>query len=247
MQKDWLRIAHRGASGTAPEHTRAAFNLALDAGVDMIELDVQLSRDGELVVVHDFDLERTTNGRGSVRTHDWSALQALDAGSWFGAEFAGQRILTLSEVLQIVGDKARLNVEVKPTAGDESALAEKLIALLERCGKTRSTVVSCFDFDVLREIRARDRDVNLGLLTHDPDFSRVWSVARELKALSVHPYWALVTPEIVQSARKERLDVIVWTVNDVDVMATLVAQGVDGIISDHPERFKDVARFERIQ
>lgn len=238
-----MRIAHRGASGTAPEHTRAAFTRALDAGVDMIELDVQLSRDEELVVVHDFELERTTNGRGTVRSHDWAALRELDAGSWFGAEFAGQRMLTLTEVLHLVGERARLNVEVKPTAGDERILAEKLVALLEHCEKTRSTVVSCFDYDVLREVRALSADLKVGLLTHDPDFSRVWRVARELSARSVHPHWALVSPEIVRCAREEGLEVIVWTVNEVDVMAALAAQGVDGIISDYPERFREVDRL----
>jgi glycerophosphoryl diester phosphodiesterase len=242
MSKNWLRIAHRGASGSAPEHTRAAFMRALDIGVDMIELDVQLSRDEELVVVHDFELERTTNGRGPVRSHDWADLKTLDAGSWFAAEFAGQRMLTLSEVVDIVDERARLNVEVKPTAGDERILADKLVGLLERRGKLASTVVSCFDFDVLREIRSADEKLKIGLLTHDPDFTRVWRVARELEARSVHPHWALLTPEVLSRARDEGLEVLVWTVNEIDIMSALVDQGVDGIISDYPERFSKVGR-----
>jgi glycerophosphoryl diester phosphodiesterase len=95
---------------------------------------------------------------------------------------------------------------------------------------------------VLREIRALTAELKVGLLTHDTDFSRVWSVARELRAGSIHPYWALAGPEIVRRAGEEGLDVIVWTVNDIEVMTALAAQGVDGIISDYPERFRQVSR-----
>lgn len=244
MQANWLRVAHRGASGSAPEHTRAAFHRALEIGVDMIELDVQLSADGELVVIHDFDLERTTSGRGAVRSHRLADLRGLDTGSWFDPEFKSERMLTLSEVLELVAGRARLNVEVKPTAGDENAVVAELLRVLRRFDAIQSTVVSCFDFDVLRRVRAADDRVALGLLTHDPDFSTAWAVARELQARSLHPYWALVTSDVVSAARDEGLRVIAWTVNEIDVMEALVQQGVDGIISDHPERFREVqARF----
>lgn len=240
VQADWLRVAHRGASGSAPEHTRAAFHRALEIGVDMIELDVQLSSDGELVVIHDFDLERTTSGRGAVRSHTLAALRELDAGSWFGPEFRAERILTLAEVFEIVARRARLNVEVKPTAGDERAVAARLVTLLRSFDKDRSTIVSSFDFDVLRAVRAEDGSVAIGLLTHDPEFSAVWAAARELHARSLHPYWPLVTAEVVEKARRAELQVIAWTVNEVGVMQALLAQGADGIISDHPERFGQV-------
>jgi len=208
----------------------------------MIELDVQLSSDGELIVIHDFELERTTNGRGTVRQHSLDALRQLDAGSWFSPEFHGERILTLSEVFELVGERANLNVEVKPTAGDEQHLASTLLALLRHFGKTESTIISCFDFGVLRRVRALDAAVPIGLLTHDADFSNTLAVARELRARSVHPYWALVTPDLISDARKAALEVIVWTVNDVAAMDEVLRCGVDGIISDHPERFCEVGR-----
>src|SRR5215468_1737197 len=99
MNQPWLRIAHRGASGTAPELTRSAFERALAIGVDMIELDVQFSRDLELVVFHDVELQRTTSGRGLVREHEFAELKRLDAGSWFGSSFAAERVLSLKEVI----------------------------------------------------------------------------------------------------------------------------------------------------
>jgi glycerophosphoryl diester phosphodiesterase len=206
-------------------------------GVDMIELDVQLSLDGELIVIHDFELERTTNGRGAVRQHSLDSLRKLDAGSWFSPEFQDQRILTLSEVFELVGERADLNVEVKPTAGDEQLLATTLLELLRRFDKTDSTIISCFDFGVLHKVRALDASVPIGLLTHDADFSNTLAVARELSARSLHPYWALVTPDFISDAREAALEVIVWTVNDVATMDELIRRGVDGIISDHPERF----------
>lgn len=238
MHNDWLRVAHRGASGSAPEHTRKAFLRALEIGVDMIELDVQASADGELVVIHDFDLERTTSGRGAVREHSLAALRQLDAGGWFGSEFRDERVLTLAEVFDLIGDHAALNVEVKPIAGDEQHVATELVRLLRRLDRIDSTIVSCFDFDVLRIIRGIDDAVSLGLLTHDPELTTVWATARDLRARSVHPYWALVTPVMMASAREAGLRVIPWTVNDVAVMAELLRCGVDGIISDFPERFR---------
>ena len=212
----------------------------MDIGVDMIELDVQLSSDNELVVIHDFELERTTTGSGTVRAHSLPSLRQLDIGGWFGPQFRGESILTLAEVLDLVGDQVDLNVEVKPTAGDEELIATELVQLLRRRGKINSTIISCFDFDVLRIIRQRDPEVQIGLLTHDPDFSRLWAVARELRARSVHPYWALVSDELIAAARAEELLVVTWTVNDIEVMEALIERGVDGIISDHPERFARV-------
>jgi glycerophosphoryl diester phosphodiesterase len=206
----------------------------------MIELDVQLSADGELVVIHDFDLQRTTSGCGAVRTHSLAALRELDAGGWFAPQFCGERILTLLEVFELVGDRADLNVEVKPTAGDEEMIASELVRQLRRLERLEPTIVSCFDFNVLRILRNLEPTLPLGLLTHDPNLSPTFAVARELKARSVHPHWALVSPELVRSAEEAGLQVIVWTVNDVAVMQQLLRCGVDGIISDYPERFREV-------
>src|SRR6185436_16224362 len=106
----FLRIAHRGAAGTCPEHTRPAFQRAIELGVDMIELDVQLTRDGELVVLHDLELGRTIRASGFVRECDLAALRALDAGSWFGPSFHDQPVLSLGDVLDLTVGRVQLNV-----------------------------------------------------------------------------------------------------------------------------------------
>jgi len=244
MPSRWLRIAHRGASARAPEHTRAAFEQALRLGVDMIELDVQLSRDDELVVIHDATLNRTTNGHGAVRAHAWQDLKGLDAGSWFGPGFAGEGLLRLADVLRLVGNRARLNVEMKGTAGDWPVLAEKLIGVLRAGGCFEATVVSCFEPGALEAARAVGPDVRLGLLWQSPELAEAWQWARALRAVSVHPHWGLVGADLVRDAHDLGLQVFAWTVNDVEVMRRLIGWRVDGIISDRPDRFAQAAGGE---
>lgn len=242
MNRPWLRIAHRGASGEAPEHTRAAFVRALDYGVDMIELDVHLARDGALVVIHDDDLARTTNGAGCVREQDLAGLRTLDAGAWFGPTFAGEPILTLDEVIALVGGRARLNVELKSPQPDWGDQAVRLADLLRRTGLMGSTVVSCFDPEALAALRDVAPEARLGLLWAHTDVAAAWDWARRLGAISFHPHWTLAAEETVAAAHERQLQVLVWTVNDVAVMEGLLAVGVDGIISDFPGRFSELGR-----
>jgi len=241
MSQRWLRIAHRGASGCAPEHTRPAFERALELGVDMIELDVQLTRDGALVVIHDLDLRRTTNGVGPVRERSFAEIKALDAGGWYGAPFAAQPVLSLEEVIAIVGERARLNVEVKAPEADWPTLATVLTGTLRRRGLLDATIISCFEPAALAVVRERDASARLGLLWQHTEFAQAWEWARQLDAVSVHPYWMLVSEDVVNEAHGHGLQVLTWTVNEVETMRKLVRCGVDGIISDHPQRFAAVA------
>jgi glycerophosphoryl diester phosphodiesterase len=241
MNRSWLRIAHRGASGSAPELTRAAFERALALGVDMIELDVQFSRDLELVVIHDYDLQRTTSGSGLVREHCFTELRSLDAGGWFGESFAGQRILSLDEVVRVVGGRARLNVEVKTPAADWPEMATRLVRLLRDHSLMDSAVVSCFEPGALMAVREQASEARLGLLWQRTDFAEAWQAAAALDAVSIHPHWMLVSADVVAVAHQRGLQVLAWTVNDVEVMLDLVRREVDGIISDFPERFEQVA------
>ncbi|MCK6500310.1 MAG: hypothetical protein L6Q38_12625 [Nitrospira sp.] len=242
MHRPWLRIAHRGASGEAPEHTRRAFLRALDHGVDMIELDVHLSRDGELIVIHDDVLERTTNGRGLVREHELPGLRALDVGAWFGPAFAGESILTLGEVVALVDGRARLNVELKSPRADWRGQALQLSDVLRRADIVGSTVVSCFDPEALAVLRDVEPAAQLGLLWADADVEVAWDWARRLAAISFHPHWTLTAEATVNAAHERGLLVLTWTVNEVEVMEDLLAAGVDGIITDYPDRFAALHR-----
>src|SRR5205814_5101727 len=145
-----LVIAHRGASGTHPENTLAAFRRAVELGADMIELDVQLTRDGEVVVFHDATLERTTDGAGAVSDRTLAEIRRLDAGAWFGPAFRGTRVPTLAEVLAAVG--LPVNVELKPVGDD--GLEARALAVVESAGALARVVFSSFDAGALERLRA---------------------------------------------------------------------------------------------
>jgi glycerophosphoryl diester phosphodiesterase len=203
----------------------------------MIELDVQLSRDDELVVMHDLRLERTTTGQGLVREHDLSDLRRFDAGSWFSQELAGERVLSLSELIVLVAGRARLNVEIKSAPADWDVLARRLVLCLRAEGQLESTVISCFEPRALQAVRAQAAEAQLGLLWEDDDCTEAWRWTDELRAVSIHPFWKLATHEFTRTAHAHRLRTLVWTVNDVRTMRKLLRRQVDGIISDFPERF----------
>jgi glycerophosphoryl diester phosphodiesterase len=231
-----LRIAHRGAAGTRPELTRPAFERALELGVDMIELDVQLTRDGELVVLHDRQLGRTVAGSTPVRTHTLAELQGLDAGVWFAPTWAGAQVPSLDEVLALTAGRAELNVEIKSPPPDWAATAAALLDLLARHDRLAGTIISSFDRGALDAVRARSAAARLGVLWHTADLDPMWAAAEALGAVAVHPLWSLVDSELVATARAAGRQVIVWTVNDPDAIAALAELPVDGIISDFPER-----------
>jgi glycerophosphoryl diester phosphodiesterase len=231
-----LRIAHRGAAGTRPELTRPAFERALEIGVDMIELDVHLTCDGQLVVVHDRELGRTVQGEGAVRDRTLAELCALDAGAWFALEYAGARIMSLAEVLELTAGRAALNVEIKSPAADWEPTARVLLEALTAADRLESTVISSFETGALRAVRECSPAARLGVLWHNPDLDPIWLLAEGLQARSVHPHWTLVNQTVVEDAHGRGLEVIVWTVNEPDAIAALTALGVDGIISDFPER-----------
>ena len=237
----WLKIGHRGAAGTRPELTGVAFERALELGVDMIELDVQLTRDIQLVVLHDRELGRTVPAEGLVREHTLAELCGLDAGSWYALEYAGACVPSLAEVLDLVEGRAALNVEIKSPAADWDATAATLLDLLEAKQRLDSTVISSFDTGALRAVRERSRAARLAVLWHLNDVDAMWLLAEGLGADAVHPHWSLVEQPLVEHAHARHLRVITWTVNEPETIARCAALGVDGIISDYPERLIDVA------
>jgi glycerophosphoryl diester phosphodiesterase len=237
----FIRIAHRGASGCAPENTRAAFAAALALGVDAIELDCQLSADGELVVIHDETLERTTSGRGPVAAAPWAELATLDAGAWFDPAFRGERVPRLADVLDLVAGRARVNVEIK-SGRDVGAIEPRLAALAQARGAFDWLVFSSFHHAAVRNLRAAAPAATIGILWDRGPARDALALAAELAARYLVPNRTLVDAGLVAAAHARGLGVWVWTVNDVEEMRRLVALGVDAIFSDYPERFAAVAR-----
>lgn len=203
----------------------------------MAELDVHLTKDGQLVVIHDHELERTTPMRGPVREQTLAELKQIDAGAWFAPEFAGETILGLDDVLAMTSGRIRLNVEIKAPESDWDGVSEKLLETLRRHDAFASTVVSCFDLGALQSLRRADREIALGVLWAQPELDEAWRWCTDVGAVSIHPYWMLANAESVHAAHARGLQVFVWTVNAEEHMQGMLAAGVDGIISDYPERF----------
>jgi len=225
-----LNIAHRGASGSFPENTIRAFQAAADAGAAMCELDVRLTRDGVPVVIHDATVDRTTGSRGAVAEMTLAEIRRLDAGVRCGAHFAGEPIPTLAEVFEALGDRCALNIELKA-----DGLERPVCAMIRARGAIATAMVSSFDWAALARIKAIDAEVRIGVLA-DRDGGAMLAAARRLGAWAVNPRYNLCTPELVTAAHRQGFQVMVWTVDDVAAMRCMIGYGVDGIMTNYPER-----------
>lgn len=235
-------VAHRGFSGAYPENTMAAFRAAEAAGAEMIEMDVQLSRDGEPVVFHDERLERVCGVSGYVNDYSWEELRQLDAGRHFGAQFAGERIPHFDEFLDFVAPTMlTLNVELKNEFLRHARLEEIVLERLHARGLAERTILSSFNHESMRRVSTLDPGVRTGLIyagrLHEP-----WDYARPLGARALHLNWKSVDSYIVEGAHRAGLEINTYTVNEVVDMRRLLALGVDGIITNWPDRLAKVVR-----
>jgi glycerophosphoryl diester phosphodiesterase len=226
-------IAHRGASGTRPENTLVAFRRAEALGAHMIELDVQLSRDGEVVVMHDDTLERTTDGRGALVTHTLAELRRLDAGRWFGEPFAGERIPTLAEVL----NEIRLPINVELKAGGGPGLEARTLAVVRSAGALGRVIFSSFDPDALLRLRTLTADAELAVLWTRRGLFPGLELARRVAARGLHLRKKIASPAGLAAVRETGLAIRVWTVNEPREFAPLGVAGASGVFTDYPERF----------
>ncbi len=229
-------IAHRGASGTRPENTLAAFRRAAELGADMVELDVQLTRDREVVVIHDFTLERTTDGTGAVRERTLAEIRRLDAGAWFDTRFAGERVPTLAEVLAAV--PLGVNVELKPV-GDEG-LEARALAAVESAGALGRVVFSSFDMGALDRLRACSPAADVAVLWELDPIPQALRCANRVGATALHLRKDAVRDAIIARVAAAGLALRVWTVNAQAEMEALVEAGVDALFTDYPERFLQI-------
>lgn len=233
MRIPWV-IAHRGASADAPENTMAAFRRAVELGAECIETDLHLSRDGRLVILHDTTLERTTNGTGPVKNYTLAELRELDAGRWFAPEFSGERLPAIEELLDFAGPAdLSLFLEIKGGAG--YGVERAVISALRGRKESKAAVVLCFDASVLERIHQLDRLLMTGLL-FESDAEAMVREAVRVGARQIAPRGDCVTPLLISDAHRRGLKVVAWTVNEATQMRALAAAGVDGIITNYPER-----------
>jgi glycerophosphoryl diester phosphodiesterase len=233
-----LVTAHRGFSGDAPENTLAAFKKAMEVGSDMMELDVRFSKDGQIVVMHDDTLDRTANGRGKVSDYTLKELKQFDAGSWFAPQFSGEHIPTLVEVLELAKGKIRVNIEIK----DESLgrykitdLADRALQEVKKAGMEDQVIYVSFYPVALERIQERDSRLWVGLLYHRP-----WNSLHEVTGGRSFPVLGLrnsyLTKGKIDKIHQQGMKVNVYTVNSEEEMEQFIRWGVDGIITNHPDR-----------
>jgi glycerophosphoryl diester phosphodiesterase len=237
-----LVIAHRGASGHAPENTLAAFRKAVAQGATFIETDLQLSRDAHFVAIHDATVNRTSNGTGAVHDLALAQIRQLDAGAWFGSEFVGERIPTLEEILQFSKkNDVVFYLELKPQGswGGEHAL----IGALRDTGEIARAAVISFDASVVLKLRKIEPTLMTGLL-YDGQIENPIEKAVEVGARQLVARGDLVTPALLEQARKKDLQIVCWTVNHPAHMRMLIAAGVAGIMSDYPDQLVAAVKKE---
>ncbi|MCJ7704194.1 MAG: hypothetical protein MUO28_01500 [Desulfobacterales bacterium] len=235
-------VAHRGFSGSAPENTMIAFKKGMEAGSDMIELDVRLSKDGGVVVIHDETLERTTSGRGRVIDLTLDELKKLDAGSKFHSSFSGEKIPALREVLKIAHRKVLVNIELKK--GDYGRwtifdLADRALREVEMAGMVDQVVFSSFDPIALERVLKKNQAVPVAYLYNKP-----WNSPREVT--EGRPFSTLtcrktvLTRENISRAHQEGIRIGVYTLNTEEEMEKFIDLKVDAIITDYPDRLINI-------
>jgi glycerophosphoryl diester phosphodiesterase len=241
----WI-IAHRGYRARYPENTLIAFEAAVDVEVDMIELDVMLSKDRKMVVIHDADLGRTTNGRGTVGSHTLEEIKQLDAGSWFDARFARERLPTLEEVLELVNGRIALNIEIKRSAYEPhhppDAVERQVVDLVRRKGGMDSVLVSSFEWRALENmVKMVDRPA-IALLSRYPDEDHHLETCRKLGAFSWHPSYLAVKEEHVREMHDAGMLVFPYNADTPEDIQHMLNMGVDGVITSDPLLMKELIK-----
>ncbi|WP_232696423.1 glycerophosphodiester phosphodiesterase [Brevibacillus daliensis] len=237
-----LCLAHRGWSGKAPENTLSAINLALNhPEVDGVEFDVQLTKDHIPVVIHDYTLERTTNGRGLVRDHTFAELRALDAGSWYHDSFLGEKIPSLEEVLIANQNHKQLNIELKQmNSSPDRVLEEKVLRLVEQYDMEEHVVVTSFQHQMIYHVKRMAPQIKAGPLIYGMPMM-LKEQAEHLGADLLSLCYPYLTPELVKHIGEWGYSIIAWTVDEPDHMRMLAHLGPSvQICTNHPDRWLEV-------
>lgn len=245
-------IAHRGASGYAPENTLASFKKAIEMGAKEIEFDVQLTKDGQLVVIHDYYLHRTTNGKGMVMHSDYAYIKTLDAGSWYSKSFSNEKVPLLSEVITLCKDaneKDRkkngvmatpicLHIEIKKTKLEQRPIERLIYEMVKETYPMEYIVFSSFHHRCLQSLLAME-SVKCGVLLGSEVLGAVEYVERHgLKSYSLNQSAEFIHREFVEEAHENGLQILSYTVNSKDIAIYFESIGVDGIFSNYPDLLK---------
>jgi glycerophosphoryl diester phosphodiesterase len=233
--------------GYAPENTLLSFEEAVRRGADLLELDVQLSSDGEVVVMHDTSVDRTTDGTGLVRDLPWKKIKTFDAGAWFGPDCAKQYVPSLAEVVDHFRKRKTTKqhlvgfiVELKTVRGSGGSLADAVMSLLQREDFLERCCVISFDAVALQEVRAAHKTVPTGLLFSEESEEGRLAQAKAIGAQALFPRKTWVSSQGVAAAHKAGLVVSTWTANTKNEMKRMMTCGVDAITTNFPDRLRSL-------
>lgn len=240
-------IAHRGASGSAPENTLSSFKKALEIGVDYVELDIHLSKDGEVMVIHDATLDRTTNGTGAVQDKTLAELQQLDAGSWYGDAFKNEPLPTLRQVMELVNGRTKILIEIKsPSKGLYAGIEQKTLDLIKEYNAYSWCEMQSFHPEVVENWLAIDTQVTVYQLivgamvglSYDDQVRWGNGIGKNGRVAGINPSKKFARAKYIKKLHNQGYVCFVWTVNETEDMQTLMRKGVDGIITNYPEKLK---------
>ncbi|MBA4312881.1 MAG: hypothetical protein C0417_09650 [Chlorobiaceae bacterium] len=237
-------IAHRGSSASAPENTIASFLKAVEDQSDAIELDIRISLDHHLIVIHDKSINRTTNGRGYISKLNLDDIKRYDAGSWFDPQYAGEKIPTLSEVLNICKGKVGINIEIKAEADNrtDAILVKNCLSELKRYRNNDDILISSFNKKILEKIREENSNISLGYL-YDPIHNYLRNPVKQTMALGagyLNVSNRVVGKRLVEEAHDVGVRVGVYTVNTLNQLKKVVQFNVDAIITNDPSRTRQM-------
>ena len=234
LDDEVIVVAHRGAAGAAPENTLASIRRAIEDGADWVEIDVQETRDGQVVVIHDSDFMKLSGNPLKVWDGDLAEIRQIDVGSWFGDEFADQRVPTLQQVLEEIRGRSRLVIELK-YYGHDQQLEQRVVELVEDAGMTQDVVIMSLKLAGVEKVQALRPDWTTGLLaaTAIGKLSKV-----DVDFLAVNQNMA--NRGFIRRAHASGKRVFVWTINDALSLSRWMSMGVDGVITDEPALAKRV-------
>ncbi len=239
-----VRIAHRGASGDglAPENTLAAFEKAIQIGIDVVEVDVHATLDNRVIVIHDATLDRTTDRLGVVKELTFQEIRQADAGSWCGTQFKDERVPALEEVLDLARHRALVLIEIKA-----DYLAERVLQTIVEMDAVSQVVIQSFNQQTIKRIKLLEPSIPTALLMGNlpttPSRVRARKIVRDVLAMganSVGLWHNVITPALLEEMRRRALSVWTWTVNEEIAMRDLIQMGIHGIITNYPDRLNHV-------
>lgn len=236
-------IGHRGDAGSAPENTLAAIDRGLKMGTDILEIDVHLTRDGHLCVMHDKKVDRTTNGRGKIKDLTWDQIQKLDAGGWYSDSFKNEKVPSLEQVIEKINGKSQLLIEIKKGTPYYPQIEEKVLETIHRLKAEKWCIIQSFNMKLLQHIHRLDPEIRLqkleifvipelhisfdGTLRHfDPVKNNFFE--------SYNINYFFLTSSIIKHIHNSNKSVYVWTANSESVIKRMINMGADGIITNHP-------------